>query len=63
MKNASRFLIYWKGFSSVNFPNFMYTKISLKDILGEYSATVETAETAESVDQLFSSYSSPPSSI
>ena len=60
MKNVSRFLIYWKGFSSVNFPNFMYTKISLKDILGEYSATVETAE---SVDQLFSSYSSPPSSI
>ena len=60
MKNVSRFLIYWKGFSSVNFPNFMYAKISLKDILGEYSATVETAE---SVDQLFSSYSSPPSSI
>ena len=60
MKNVSRFLIYWKGFSSVNFPNFMYTKISLKDILGEYSAAVETAE---SVDQLFSSYSSPPSSI
>lgn len=57
------FLDFWftgKGLAWSTFLILCTTKISLKYILGEYSAKVETAE---SVDQLLSSYSRPPSSI
>ena len=60
------FLDFWftgKGLALSTSLILCTTKISLKYILGEYSAKVETAETAESVDQLLSSYSRPPSSI